>query len=96
MPVLDKAGVSYAVRQAAVWIVTDDADYGDLGILVSRPVLQALGGTRTIREPEAARAMRICEEAGIDITSKAIWGDRQKILAGLEEGDFKTWLEQKQ
>lgn len=96
MPVLEKARASYAVRQAAVWIVTDNADYSDLGILISRPAFQPFGGTRQIRESEAARAMRICEEAGMDITGKAIWGDREKILAGLEEGDLKTWLEQKQ
>ncbi len=96
MPVLEKARASYAVRQAAVWIVTDNADYGDLGILISRPAFQPFGGTRQIREPETAQAMRICEEAGMDITGKAIWGDREKILAGLEEGDLKTWLEQKQ
>jgi hypothetical protein len=36
MPILDKARVPYAVRQAAVWIVTDNANYDDLGILVSR------------------------------------------------------------
>jgi hypothetical protein len=31
MPFLDKANVDYSTRQAAVWIVTDDADYDDLG-----------------------------------------------------------------
>ena len=44
VPVLDKAGVPYAVRQAAVWIVTDNADYGDLGVLVSRSPSQMSGG----------------------------------------------------
>ena len=54
IPVLDKARVPYAVRQAAVWIVTDNADYGDLGILVSRSQFQMFGGTRQIKEYESA------------------------------------------
>ena len=92
MPVLRKAGVSFDVRQAAVWIVTDNADYGDLGILVS-----GFGGfgPRVIDEEDAARAMQICEEAGIDIKRKAIWGDRQRILNGLEARELKIWLERK-
>lgn len=92
MPVHDKAGVPYDVRQAAVWIVTDNADYGGMGILVS-----GFGGfgPRVIGEEDAARAMQICEEAGIDVTRKAIWRDRQRILNGLKAGELKTWLDQK-
>lgn len=96
MPVLDKAGVSFETRQAAVWIVTDNASYADLGILVSRSQFQAFGGTRTIREPETARAMKICEEAGIDVTKKRIWYDRKTVLNGLPDGEIKTWLQTKQ
>lgn len=93
MPVLDKAGVSYAVRQAAVWIVTDNADYEDLGILISSR--GGYGGTRVINETAAANAMRICDEAGIKIKSKAIWRDRKTITAGLADGELKQWIEQK-
>ncbi|MCP4708975.1 MAG: hypothetical protein GY869_10145 [Planctomycetes bacterium] len=96
MPVLDQAQVIYAVRQAAVWIVTDNADYSDLGILVSRSQFQVFGGTRKINEYEAARAMKICDEAGINITGKSIWMDRKQILSGLKDGDLKKWLEEKQ
>ncbi len=96
MPVLDKARVPYAVRQAAVWIVTDNADYGDLGILVSRSQFQMFGGTRQIREYESARAMKICDEAGIDIKRRAIWRDRQRILSGLKDEDLKRWLQDKE
>jgi hypothetical protein len=96
MPVLDKAGVPYATRQAAVWIVTDNASYADLGILVSRSQYQFSGGSRTIREGETARAMKICTDAGIDVTRKRIWSDRQTILRGLNDADLKKWLEEKQ
>jgi hypothetical protein len=86
MPVLDKAGGGYAVKQAAVWIVTDDPSYAALGILVR-------GFARVIREAEAARAMQLYEQAGMDIRNKAIWRDRQSILRGLEDGALKRWLE---
>jgi hypothetical protein len=92
MPVLDDARVPYPVRQAAVWIVTDDADYGVLSRLVSRPASWTIGGTRLIREREMARAMQICTQAGIDLEAKAIWADREQILAGLEAGELREWL----
>jgi hypothetical protein len=93
MPVLERARVDTETRQAAVWIVTDDADYGDLGILVAGQ--SGFGGSRVIHEQETARAMKICHEAGIDITKKAIWRDRQQIISGLKDGDLKTWLKGK-
>ncbi|MDR2138594.1 MAG: hypothetical protein LBP50_03470 [Tannerella sp.] len=86
MPVLNKAGAGTTVKQVAVWIITDNADYDDLGILVS-------GFTRAIGPKDAARAMQICTEAGIDITRKRIWGDRQTILSELPAGALKNWLE---
>ena len=92
MPVLNKAGVDYATRQAAVWIVTDDASYSELGILVARRAYQS-GGTRTIREAEAAAAMKICDEAGIDVTRKRIWADRRWIIQGLKDGESRKWLD---
>jgi len=95
MPALEKANVPYPVRQAAVWIVTDDADYEDLGILVSRSVTGPFGGARTIQEAEAAQAMKIYSEAGMDITRKAIWRDRDEILRGLEDRELKRWLHQR-
>jgi hypothetical protein len=93
MPVLRDAGVAYEVRQAAVWIVTDNADYEDLGTLVSGswPGPQL----RLIHEAEAAQAMRIVDEAGIDITGKAIWRDRDIVLQGLEDESLKNWLQQR-
>jgi hypothetical protein len=92
MPVLERAAVPSDVRQAAVWIVTDNADFGDLGILVG-----GFGGfgPRVIDEQDAARAMMICDQAGIDIRRKAIWRDRALILKSLRDGDVRTWLQQK-
>lgn len=92
MPMLSRAKANFAVTQAAVWIVTDDADYDDLGILTESYGPLGLGGSRVIRAAEAARAMKIAEEAGIDVTRKAIWNDREKILQQLKEGELKRWL----
>ena len=90
MPILDKANVDYATSQAAVWIVTDNATYDDLGILVASS--NGSDGSRVIHEAEAARAMQICELAGINIKRKAIWGDRKIILSGLDDGELRKWL----
>ena len=90
MPVLARAGSGYSTRQAAVWIVTDNADFDDLGILRS-----GFGGygPRVIGAAAAAAAMRACEEAGINLPGRAIWRDRAEILDALEGGELKTWLE---
>jgi hypothetical protein len=101
MPALEKAGAGEFVEQAAVWIVTDDADYEQLGTLIVSTTTQfgGLPGTttsgRAIGESEAAEAMRICEDAGIAIKEKAIWADRKTILKGLPAGDLRAWLEER-
>ncbi len=93
MPVLNQARVDTETRQAAVWIVTDNADYNDLGILVASQF--GFGGRRVINEQETARAMKICAEAGIDIKKKAIWRDRKRLISALKDTELKSWLEQK-
>jgi len=85
MPALAQTNVDYPIRQAAVWIITDNASFLDLGELVA-------GGSRAINEPEAARAMQIIELAGLDIRKRVIWRDRALIADGLPAGDLKTWL----
>jgi hypothetical protein len=96
MPFLERAGVDSNTCQAAVWIVTDNAGYKDLGSLVVVPPGQlAILGARSIGPTEVARAMQICEDAGIHLERKRIWGDRQQILKYLGEGALKRWLEEK-
>ena len=94
---LRRAEVDSAVEQAAVWIVTDDADYDDLGSLVETfgPVALPGMGSRVIREAQTARAMKILDEAGIDITGKAIWRDRERILSKLEDAGLRQWLQRR-
>jgi outer membrane protein assembly factor BamD (BamD/ComL family) len=93
MKVLSKENTSSKVEQAAIWVVTDNADYNDLGILVMRSTYSYYGGTRRVlNQYEAARAMQICVKAGINIKGKAIWQDKEEILNGLENTPLKTWL----
>ncbi len=104
MPVLASAGADPDTKQAAVWIVTDNADYDDLGTLVSGSWSFSPGGrARAIGARETAQALQLCDQAGIDVTVKAIWDDRPKILADLEQiqahfpqtADLLHWLRQK-
>ena len=86
MPVLAQARVVYPVQQAAVWIISDDANYTELGHL------SAAGVVRIINEPDVATAMRIVDSAGIDITQRRIWSAREYIVSQLPESDIKSWL----
>ncbi|RMG92418.1 MAG: hypothetical protein D6706_16840 [Chloroflexi bacterium] len=93
LPILEEADPSYDVLQAAIWIITDNATYEELGILVSCLPFILDCDVRAIEEEEAAQALQLLAEAGIDITQKRIWADRNRILQGLPEGELKSWLE---
>jgi len=93
MKVLSKENVSSSVEQAAIWIVTDNADYDDLGILVLRSAYDYYGGSRVIKEYETARAIQICEKAQIYVKGKSIWNDKEAILRGLKDSSLKKWLQ---
>ncbi|GAP16002.1 ABC-type sugar transport system, periplasmic component [Longilinea arvoryzae] len=89
MPVLEAAGVDYDVEQAAIWIVTNNADYSDLGTLVS-----GWGYARMILEEQAAQAMRLVDEAGLNITTYRIWADREMIADGAS-AELARWLRER-
>lgn len=86
MTVLKNVNVSFGIRQAAVWIITDDASFKDLSKLVSG-YSGLIASHQVISRQDAALAMNICEKAGIDITKKAIWKDLEKIKDGLEQAE---------
>lgn len=86
-PFLRQAGAHYATEQAAVWIVTDDASYEDLGILQNN-------GSRVIEAEEVIAALRILDAAGIDITRKQIWKDIWDLIPHLKNGKTKKWIHQ--
>jgi hypothetical protein len=97
MRVLESKSVGFETRQAAVWIVTDNATYGEMGTLVWQAFPGALGGSRAIGVRQAVEAMRLCEEAGIDPTSKAIWRSKDRFLEelGPTDSELRSWLEEK-
>ncbi|OGO24637.1 MAG: hypothetical protein A2Y54_03045 [Chloroflexi bacterium RBG_16_51_16] len=80
--------VDYPVEQAAVWIVTDDASYDELGMLVGGSPF----GQPLILEEDAVRAMMLVEQAGVDIRKYSIWRDRYALLIEVTEPDLVTWL----
>lgn len=90
MPVLDAAQppYPYAVEQAAVWIVSDDANYNDLGTLVGGWTVM----TRLIHEDEVVQALQLLDKAGIDLTLYRIWRDRDRLLTGVTQPALRTWL----
>lgn len=98
MPVLQRSSLSSQVTQAAVWMITDNADYTALGRLVTfprAPVGATVTQIRSIGPAEAARAMQLLDEAGINLAARAIWRDRVTIVNGLADGPLKTWLRQR-
>jgi WD40 repeat protein len=94
MPILEQAGVIYDVEQAAIWIVTDNADLEELGTLV-RTSLGNPFGSRVIGYDDAAYAMQLVDEAGINIRRRAIWSDRYDIAAGVEDPLLAEWIDQR-
>jgi hypothetical protein len=83
------AKVEYPVEQAAVWIVTDDATYDELGLLVEGSRF----GSSIINENDALRAMMLVEDAGLDIRSYVIWQDRTQLVGMVNETDLSDWLD---
>jgi hypothetical protein len=85
---LNATPVEYPVEQAAIWIVTDDASYDELGMLVGGSPY----GPPLIEEEDAARAMLLIDEAGVDISKYAIWKDRYALFVKVTEPELATWL----
>lgn len=80
-----------AMFQATVWIITQNTLYDDLGDILYMKLYESIG-SRIIFEREVVEIMKLCEDAGMDITKKAIWQDRKKIYNGLPEGPLRKWL----
>lgn len=79
---LARIGAGSAVAQAAVWIVTDDSTFEQLGRLVLS-FDGGISGKRAIEGIDAATAMEVCAEAGIDVEHRAIAADAFLLVHGL-------------
>jgi hypothetical protein len=86
---LNSAKVDYPVEQAAIWIVTDDATFDELGMLVEGSRF----GTSIINENDAVRALMLLDEAGLYIHGYAIWGARMQLIGKVSEPDLTAWLD---
>jgi len=87
---LNARQVEYPVEQAAIWIVTDDATYDELGMLVGGSSF----GAPLIQENEATRAMMLIDQAGVDVSKYSIWRDRTLLNAKVTDADPKAWLDE--
>lgn len=85
---LNTTPVEYPVEQAAIWIVTDDASYDELGMLVGGSPF----GPPLIQEEDAVHAMMVIDQAGVDIRKYSIWRDRTTLLLKATDPDLVTWL----
>lgn len=69
------------VRQAAVWIVTDDASYSELTVL------------NVMNHQVAARGARLAAEAGVDLAERRIRRDFPFLLQQTaSDGELAVWL----
>jgi hypothetical protein len=92
---LDRAEAPYPIVQAAVWIITDNATLADMSILLSHQE-GSVNSHRVIGEDEAARAMKILADAGINIKRKAIWlHDRETLAHHFIDNSLREWLQSK-
>lgn len=85
---LDQAVVDYPVAQAAVWILTDNASYDELGLLVK----DSRFGLPVIDENAAARALLLMAKNGLKVHEYAIWNDLPDFGPRLSERDVRDWL----
>jgi hypothetical protein len=86
---LDQAAVDYPVAQAAVWILTDNASYDELGLLVK----DSRFGLPVIDETAAARALLLMAQNGLEVHEYAIWNDLLDFGPRVSERDLRDWLE---
>jgi hypothetical protein len=68
--------------------MTDDAGWAGRGTPIPDPE-----GVRRSDEDDTALALAAIDWNGVDITSRAIWRDAPRILAGERDPDLRAWLE---
>jgi len=69
------------LEQFALWIVSEDAGYDDLA--------EHASGAPISVERTVALAAAYAEQAGVDITQRRIWGDRDKFVPALTEAGLR-------
>lgn len=76
---------THVVEQAAVWIVDGDDDYGSME--------PHLAGPRVPPQYATAFALVFVDRAGIDVTERRVWNDRNTVFRGLRDQGLNFWYE---
>jgi len=74
---------THGVEQAAVWIAGADPRYDD--------VAAALRDERMPAQYAVAFALVYCDLAGIDVRSRRIWADRERVFGPLRDQGLNVW-----
>ena len=78
---------THVVEQAAVWIAGEDEDYASMQ--------SRIGGPRVPAQYAAAFALVFVDRAGIDVTGRRVWNDREEIFGGLRDQGLRLWYQLK-
>lgn len=78
---------THGIEQAAVWIAAADPRYDD--------VAAALGDERMPAQYAVAFALVYCDLAGIDVGSRRIWADRERVFGPLRDQGLNAWYRQR-
>lgn len=90
------AKAPYEVQQAAIWLITDNASYSELGTL--KTMVLPVGSTRrvptgrTIGADHVIRALQIVASSGVNVHALAIWRDRDEMSKESRDAALKRWL----
>jgi len=74
---------THVVDQAAVWIADTDATYVELE--------SEIAGPRVPASYAAAFALVFVDQAGIDVTTRPIWNDHDRIFSTLRDQGLTLW-----
>jgi ubiquinone/menaquinone biosynthesis C-methylase UbiE len=78
---------THTVEQAAMWIVTDDPAFDDL--------VPELEDPRIPPRYAVAFALVFLDEAGIELTDRRVWTDRERVFGVLRDQGLGVWYESK-
>ena len=71
------------MEQAAVWIADGDADYASMAPHIAGPMLPA--------QYAAAFALIFVDRAGVDVTRRRVWADREAVFGRLRDQGLRIW-----
>ena len=76
---------THGIEQAAAWIAEADPRYDD--------VAEALRDERMPAQYAVAFALVYCDLAGIDVRSRRIWADRERVFGPLRDQGLNVWYQ---